>query len=79
MAACELDLRVKELAAVVTGDLEIFRAPVGVCKAATAVQEHFVCARCRATKGDALEGEQFVVWAVLSVPKFRQFRISGER
>ena len=51
-----------ELTAWVTGDHEVFRAIAGVRPAGSVVHDHFVCAKCRATKRDVLAGDPFLKW-----------------
>ena len=50
------------LRAVITGDHEIFRAISGVRSAGTTAKDNNVCARCRATKRDVLNGDPFCEW-----------------
>ena len=58
----KLGASLARLHAVITRDHETFRGISGVRSAGTAVAEHHVCAQCKATKRDILEGEPFAVW-----------------
>ena len=46
----------------ITGDHQIFMVIAGVRPASIVGHDHLVCAQCRATKGDVLDGDPFVVW-----------------
>ena len=59
--ALDLNIVLGELEGV-GGDQEVFRANAGVRPAGTVVHDHFVCAKCSATKRDVLAGDPFLKW-----------------